>query len=87
MKYIADLKGLEMLVLSITSFHTKYSNRSDRHQLLKKQVGASTFSQDLHICGFLFDTQNTMAPAVFRPRCTAGRPVIKSKDLSGEMQK
>ena len=29
MKYIADLKGLEMLVLSITSFHTKYSNRSD----------------------------------------------------------
>ena len=72
-------------VLSIATSQTKYSNNT--HPFLKKQVSTSTFSQDLHICISLFDPTKTATLVVFCPCGTAARPVIKSKDLFGKMQK
>ena len=64
-------------------------------QLLKQNIAttrtnfqsASTFSQDLHISIYLFDSTKTATLVVFCPCCTAGRPAIKSKDLFWKMQK
>ena len=58
------------------------------HKFSKKKEASECkhFLTGLHVYGFLFDTAKTLTPAVFRPRCPAGRLFIKRKDLFGKIK-
>ena len=75
-----------MLACFINHKFSKQNKATQYTSIFKETSEPKHFLTGLHVYGFLFGTAKTLTPAVFCPRCPAGRHVIKRKDLFGKIK-